>query len=131
MSLEDGFFIAFNARKNSYSPYSKFSVGAALKLVDKEIIVAGCNVENASYGATICAERAAILSAISQYGKVQFEYLIVVTDTHPASLPCANCLGVLTEFCKPNFPIHLANLEGIERSVTLGELLPHPFILVQ
>lgn len=130
MTTQDAFLVATNARKNSYSPYSHFAVGAALKLKDKDLLIPGCNVENASYGGTVCAERSAILSAVSQYGKVPFEYLVVVTDTRPASLPCAFCLGVLAEFCKPDFLIHLANLDGIERTVTLGDLLPHPFVLV-
>lgn len=131
MNTQDAYKVAKKARENSYSPYSHFAVGAALKIKGSEVIIPGCNVENASFGGTICAERAAILSAISQFGRVGFEYLVVVTDTTPASLPCAFCLGVLAEFCKPDFPIHLANLDGIERTVTLGDLLPHPFVLVE
>lgn len=130
MNLNEAYQKALDARKNSYSPYSHFAVGAALKIKDQDILVPGCNVENASYGGTVCAERSAVLSAVSQFGRVPFEYIVVVTDTKPASLPCPFCLGVLTEFCKPDFPIHLANLDGIERTVTLKDLLPHPFVLV-
>ena len=117
------------SRQRSYSPYSHFAVGAALKIRNSELTVGGCNVENASYGGTVCAERSAVFSAVSQ-GHIDFEFLVVVTDAEPAAVPCAFCLGVLAEFCPPDFPIHLANLGGIERSYRLDELLPHPFKLL-
>lgn len=121
--------LACSARKNSYSPYSHFAVGAALKLRQGSTVT-GCNVENASYGGTVCAERTAVFSAVS-HGYRDFEYLVVVTETSPPSPPCAFCLGVLAEFCPPEFPIYLANLKGVERSLTLGELLPYPFQLAK
>lgn len=92
-------------------------------------IYAGCNVENASYGATICAERAAILSMISDLGKERLGLVVVVTDASPVAVPCALCLQVIAEFADQSLPIHLASVEGIERSYTLEELLPHPFRL--
>ncbi len=121
--------LACSARENSYSPYSRFAVGAALKLRSGGTVT-GCNVENASYGGTVCAERTAVFAAVAQ-GYRNFEHLVVVTETTPASPPCAFCLGVLAEFCPPEFPIYLANLKGIEKTFTLGELLPHPFQLVK
>ena len=121
--------VAVGARAHSYSPYSKFAVGAALKLRDQDIYVPGCNVENASFGGTWCAERSAVVAAISQYGRVEFESLTVVTDTVPPSFPCAFCRGVLVEFCGPDFPIHLANPDGVKLTVKLGDIMPHPFKL--
>ena len=127
--LERAVQVASGARKNSWSPYSKFAVGAALKVRGHDALVPGCNVENASFGGTICAERSAVVAAISQHGKVEFDFLVVVTDTDPPAMPCAFCRGVLSEFCGPELVIHLANPDGIKKSVTLGELLPYPFKL--
>ncbi len=127
--VEKTWELACEARRHSYSPYSRFAVGAALK-VRQAGTVLGCNVENASYGGTVCAERTAVFTAVAQ-GYRDFEHLVVVTETSPASPPCAFCLGVLAEFCSPDFPIYLANLNGIERSLTLGELLPYPFQLAK
>lgn len=127
MDFSLAYHTALEARKRAYAPYSKFQVGAALKLQGIDEPVPGCNVENASYGGTICAERSAVVSALSRYGKKAFEYLVVVTGTTPASQPCAFCLGVLAEFAGPELPIALANEAGVERVLTLGEFLPHPF----
>jgi homotetrameric cytidine deaminase len=127
--LERAVLVGTRARENSWSPYSKFAVGAALKVKGHDALVPGCNVENASYGGTICAERSAVVAAISQFGKVDFEFLVVVTATDPPAMPCAMCRGVLSEFCGPELVIHLANPDGIKNSVTLGDLLPYPFKL--
>jgi homotetrameric cytidine deaminase len=121
--------VATEARRHSHSPYSKFAVGAALKLKGKDIYVPGCNVENASFGGTICAERSAVVAAISQYGRVEFESVTVVTDTNPPAYPCAFCRGVLSEFCDGDLVIYLANPDGVKITTTLGEILPHPFKL--
>lgn len=122
--------VATEARRHSYSPYSKFAVGAALKLKDRDVYVPGCNVENASFGGTICAERSAVVAAVSQYGKVEFESITVVTDTDPPAYPCAFCRGVLSEFCGPDLKVYLATPGGVKITTTLGELLPHPFSLL-
>lgn len=129
MDFSQAYRIALEARQRAYAPYSRFQVGAALKVQGVDLPVPGCNVENSSYGGTICAERAAVVSAVSQYGKRAFEYIVVVTGTAPASQPCAFCLGVLAEFAGPDLPIVLANEAGIDRVMTLGEFLPHPFKL--
>ena len=125
--IDKTFKTAVKARENAYAPYSGFKVGAALTLKNSEKIFPGCNVENASYGGTICAERTAIVSAIASEGKVDFDFCVVVTGAEPASVPCALCLQVFSEFCSPDFPIYLATPKGIEKKVLLKELLPVPF----
>ena len=129
MKFQDAYNLAMEARSRAYAPYSRFQVGAALKLRGVDQPVAGCNVENASYGGTICAERSAVVSAISQYGKRELEYILVLTGTTPASQPCAFCLGVLAEFAGPELPIILANEKGIDRVTALGDFLPTTFKL--
>ncbi len=121
--------LAADARNKSYSPYSGFAVGAALKLKGIDQPVLGTNVENASYGGTICAERSAIVAAIAQYGKVEFEALAVVAVCDPPVVPCAFCLGVIAEFCGSDFPIYSCSPEKVEKVYRLGDLLPNPFKL--
>jgi len=116
-------------KSKAYAPYSKFHVGAAVKVRGDETMYGGCNIENASFGAGVCGERVAVFNALAARGKADFEYLVVVTDAKPAAVPCALCLQVLAEFCEPDFDIHLATEEGIERSVKLRDLLPEPFTL--
>ena len=128
--LDRAVAVAAEARSHSYSPYSGFAVGAALKLKDRDVYVPGCNVENASFGGTICAERSAVVAAISQYGPVGFESITVVTDTQPPAYPCAFCRGVLSEFAGPDLTIYLATPGGVKVTTTLGSILPHPFKLV-
>ena len=125
--LDKALKVALEARENAYAPYSGFKVGAAIAIKNSEKIFPGCNVENASYGGTICAERTAIVSVIASGGKVDFDFCVVVTESEPASVPCALCLQVFSEFCPPDFPIYLASPKGIEKKVLLKELLPHPF----
>jgi len=111
----------------AHAPYSRFQVGAALKLKGREGLIAGCNVENASYGATVCAERVAFQSAQAQVGTFDPEYLVLVTDTSPPVSPCALCLQVMSEFCDPDFPIYISNLKGVHEVVRFGDLLSRPF----
>ncbi|MDD2430423.1 MAG: cytidine deaminase [Firmicutes bacterium] len=113
---------ALKARENAYAPYSSFKVGAALLAKDGSIYT-GCNVENASYGATICAERNAIFSAVSS-GNIRFEKIAIATDGR-LTPPCGICLQVIREFNIKN--ITLVNLERKWRSYTLDELLPVSF----
>lgn len=121
--------LADAARLNSYAPYSGFSVGAALLCTDGTVW-RGCNVENASYPVTCCAERSALFAAVSA-GKRQFAALAVVggrLGLMPDSFftPCGVCRQALAEFCGPDFPILVS--DGREtRRYTLGELLPHGF----
>ena len=96
---------ALSARKNSYSPYSKYKVGSAIKCPDGKIY-SGTNVENASYGMTICAERSAIFSAVSE-GKREFDSIVVITKDGKG-FPCGGCRQVLNEF-NPNMQVILAD----------------------
>ena len=122
---------AMLAARRSYSPYSQFAVGAAL-LTDGGKVYTGCNVENASYGMTICAERVAVLKAVSE-GHRKFKALAVVGGRGKAVPPCGACLQVLAEFCGPDFPIYLAPLsEATSKKIdclSLKELLPLAFTL--
>ena len=118
---------AMEARKQSYSPYSNFAVGAAYSMANTENISSGCNIENASYGATVCAERVALWAAKAKDQNCKFNFLVIVTAEKKATLPCALCLQVLAEFCSPDFVIYLANLKGVQEKLLLKELLPKPF----
>ena len=129
-TVEAAVAAASRARENAYAPYSGFRVGAAVKAVDDDTFYVGCNVENASYGGTICAERSAIVHMVSLRGRVPLEYLVLVTGVDPPSVPCAICLQVMAEFGTPEMPVHLAGSSGVIRTVSLRELLPHPFMLV-
>lgn len=122
--------LALAARERAYSPYSDFCVGAALLCADGEIFT-GANVENSSYGGTICAERSAFCAAISA-GKREFAAIAVVgakRGEEPAELcpPCGICRQFMSEFCSPEFPVLLYGGEILE--TTLGELLPAAFKL--
>ncbi|HNW35111.1 MAG TPA: cytidine deaminase [Candidatus Ozemobacteraceae bacterium] len=115
---------AIEASKRAYAPYSKFHVGAALECADGEIIL-GCNVENASYGLTNCAERTALFSAIAQ-GKRDFKRLAIFVDTEDHTSPCGACRQVLAELA-PNIEILLVNRHRIVKKCTVKELLPLAF----
>lgn len=129
--LQEMLALARSARDHAYAPYSRFQVGAALLLGATGEIVTGCNVENASYGATVCAERTAILAAVARFGadfiRQNSTELLVVTGANPPAVPCALCLQVLQEFCAPSLKVHLADPDGVRRTLTLRDLLPHPF----
>jgi cytidine deaminase len=126
MSEEELIESAKRARLKAYAPYSEFKVGAAL-LTSSGKVYTGANVENASYGLTICAERTAVFSAVSS-GEKEFTSLVVVTDKSPPAKPCGACLQVLTEFNR-NCSIVCANLDGEITRHKLGELLPDAFEL--
>ena len=117
--------LSLEARENSYSPYSKFKVGAGLLSLDNKIIT-GCNVENISYGATICAERVAISTAVSK-GIKNFKAIVISTNMQAPAYPCALCLQVISEFCDADFKIYLANLDGIKEEYRLKDFLPKAF----
>jgi cytidine deaminase len=115
---------AKRARENSYAPFSDFRVGAAIEMEDGTVI-AGCNVESASYGLTVCAERVAIWKAISE-GKHKIKHLAVVADTDELTPPCGVCRQIIWEF-GGNVPVTLANLNGKRETVEMKELLPRAF----
>ena len=114
---------AIKARENAYSPYSHFAVGAAL-LCEDGTLYEGCNIENASYGLTNCAERTAIFKAVSE-GHIKFKALAVVADTEGPCAPCGACRQVMAEFKIPL--IIMGNLLGNIKIVTIEELLPFSF----
>lgn len=118
---------AQKAKSNTYSPYSKFAVGAAL-LTKENKIYRGTNVENASYGATICAERSAIVSAISQGEKPEnFKALAITSNMNKFTYPCGLCRQVMVELFNNNVHILMVNKDGEYKSVTIDELVPHKF----
>jgi cytidine deaminase len=113
-------------RNNAYAPFSNFRVGAALETRDGRII-AGCNVENATYGLTICAERVAVVKAISDgIAPLQFRRIAIVADTAAPTPPCGACRQILWEFLG-DVEVILANLTQETGRFPLGELLPMPF----
>lgn len=120
---------ARQAAKNSYAPYSRFPVGAAVMAQDRRVF-AGCNVENASYGLTLCAERAAVLAAVSA-GVRRLRAVAITGGRGRAARPCGACLQVLAEFAGPDLKILLAPLDkpGLIESLTLAECLPESFAL--
>ena len=111
-------------RENAYAPFSDFRVGSALETDDGEVI-AGCNVESASYGLTVCAERVAIWKAISQ-GKRKIKHIAVVADTEELTPPCGVCRQIIWEF-GGDIPVILSNLKGKVEVVQMRELLPRAF----
>lgn len=113
------------ARENAYVPYSKFPVGAALLAKDGTVFE-GCNIENASFGLTNCAERTAIFKAVSQ-GIKEFEAIAIVADTDGPCSPCGACRQVIAEFCAPTMPVYLTNLKGDVLETTVEALLPGAF----
>ncbi len=116
---------ALAARERAYAPYSKFLVGAAVRAESGKIYT-GCNIENASYGLTVCAERNALFSAVGA-GERKFTALCVVGDTEEPISPCGACRQVMAEFKVPC--IILANLKGDVKEYTLEDLLPYGFTL--
>ncbi|MDQ7796503.1 MAG: cytidine deaminase [Spirochaetia bacterium] len=118
------FDLALEACEHSYAPYSKFRVGAALLCEDGSVIT-GVNVENRSYGLTICAERNAIAAAITA-GKKKFKALVIATPDadYPVS-PCGACRQVISEFMPPSAPVVFGNSQNSYMTSSVGELLPH------
>lgn len=115
-----------SAMKMAYVPYSKFKVGSTLVSINQEYI-SGCNIENISFTPTVCAERVAIFSAISQ-GITKFEKIYVFTDDENLSSPCGVCLQVLSEFVDGDFIIILANNIGKIIKRKFSEFFPFPFV---
>lgn len=115
---------AKQARESAHAPYSNFKVGAALRSSSGRVF-GGCNVENATYGLTVCAERVAIFKAISE-GERKFDAIAVVTDTDPLASPCGACRQLIWEFCG-DVPVIMSNLNGKMEVVRMKELFPKPF----
>jgi len=124
-NITKSFKLALGAQAKAYCPYSRYSVGAAV-VSHKGKVFVGCNVENASFGGTVCAERVAVFKAVSE-GHVCLKDVVVITNEKKPAPPCALCLQVLAEFCGPDTKVWLANKKGIAKVFTFNELLPHPF----
>ena len=123
--------MAFEAREKSYAPYSRFQVGAALLTADG-LVYQGCNIENAAYTPTNCAERTAFFKAVSE-GKRDFSAIAIVggmkgTEVLSYCAPCGVCRQVMMEFCDPDtFRVILGTKDGVQVSQTLKEMLPYGF----
>ena len=115
---------ARKALDHAHAPYSGYKVGAALLCADGTVIT-GCNVENASYGLTNCAERTAVFAAVAA-GHTNFSAIAIAAGSEPAPFPCGACRQVLVEFCRPEFPVYVVRADGYE-TLALGDLLPHTF----
>jgi len=115
---------AQQARENAHAPFSNFRVGAALHATSGRMF-GGCNVENATYGLTVCAERVAIFKAMSE-GERNFDAIVVVTDTDTLTPPCGACRQLIWEFCG-DVPVILANLKGKRETLQMRDLFPKPF----
>ena len=117
--------LARKARENAHAPYSKFNVGAAVLARDGRVFT-GCNIENSSYGLTICAERVALVKALSE-GAVDFIKIAVIADTRTPVPPCGACRQVILELCGKDAIVVMANLKGDIESRGITDLLPAPF----
>jgi cytidine deaminase len=115
---------AANARKKAFAPFSDFCVGAAVETKEGKFFT-GCNIESASYGLTVCAERVAIWKAVSE-GEKEFTNIAVVADTKELTPPCGACRQIIWEFCG-DVPVTFSNLEGKTETVQMSELLPRAF----
>jgi cytidine deaminase len=119
--------LALKAMAHSYSPYSGKQVGAVVELPDGRTFT-GCNIENSSFGGTVCAERVAIWKAVSEAGpSIRIQNVVVATDASPPWFPCGICRQVINEFAANDCGIHLVNKTGTVHSFTHRELLPHGF----
>lgn len=129
MNKEELYNIAVEAAKKAYSPYSGFCVGAAL-LCDDGMVYSGCNIENASYSVTVCAERVALFSAVAE-GKRRFTAIAVAGsgngDFSSPCPPCGVCRQALAEFCAADMPVILSDGKDGAMEYTLGEILPMSF----
>ena len=115
---------AIQAREHAHAPFSNFLVGAALEDSSGRIHT-GCNVENASYGLTLCAERVAVFKAVSE-GAREFRRVAIAADTETLTPPCGACRQILWEFCS-DIPVILVNLRGASETLRLKDLFPRPF----
>lgn len=127
--IEELRLLALKVAENSYAPYSRFRVGAALMLDNGEIIT-GCNVENVSYRLTSCAEQVAITSAVARYGPhMRIRAIVIVNLNNAASPPCGACRQTIHEFSGPDTEVYFPSSEGSLKRSTIEELLPYAFAL--
>ncbi|MGO8787082.1 MAG: cytidine deaminase [Terriglobia bacterium] len=124
MNVEELIACAVRVRENACADYSHYKVGAAL-LASSGQVYTGCNIENSSYGLTVCAERVALWKALSE-GERAFTQIAVVTSSDAPASPCGACRQLLWEY-GGNLKVILANLQGFRKTLQLAELFPHPF----
>ena len=130
MTKEELIALAWEAREKAYCPYSQFMVGAAVLGTDGKVYT-GCNIENASYGMTVCAERTAIFKMVSE-GCRKFAALAVVGGGDGDSAPCLACRQVMTEFCENwQTPVYVSGPSGTIYSHTMEEICPLPFVMFE
>ncbi len=130
LAVKNAWKLACKVRQNAYAPYSKFLVGSSLKFMGSPKIFSGCNYENASFGATICAERNALGSAIASgesKKKLKLDFVVIVTNTTVPTPPCGLCLQALSEFVKADTMVYLANPKKIVLGARFNQFLPTPF----
>lgn len=118
--------LAVQVSKKAYAPYSKHHVGSCIVLSNGKTYV-GCNVENASYGGTVCAERNAVFNAVANHGKIKIAHVVVVTNNNPPWPPCGFCRQVLAEFSDAQTMVHISDLKRVHQSLAFAELLPSSF----
>ena len=123
---EDLIKVAALQRQRAHAPYSKYRVGAAIR-TKRNRIYSGANVENASYGLTVCAERCAAFAAVAAGETKDYDAIAIVIDDDRLPTPCGACRQVLAEF-SPNIRVVLATTAGLRKATTLTELLPDPFL---
>ncbi|MGM9969560.1 MAG: cytidine deaminase [Anaeroplasma sp.] len=127
MNIDNLIDMALNARANAYAPYSKFKVGAAILLKNGKYIL-GCNIENASYGLSNCAERTALFKMISEgYTKDDVVAMCIVGQTNVPISPCGACRQVMKELLSEDTPIYLTNLSRNIKKCSVVDLLPYSF----
>ncbi|MCB9093781.1 MAG: cytidine deaminase [Halobacteriovoraceae bacterium] len=121
--------LAKEIRQKAYAPYSKFQVGTVIKLAGDEKLYSGCNIENASFGGCMCAERVSLYKAYTESPapKKLVEKVLLITDNPQYDVPCGLCLQVLSEFSDQNTEIYLANLKGVVKTLKFSQLLPESF----
>lgn len=124
--LDDLFKVALAVRLNAHAPYSGFQVGAVIEDTEGRLH-AGCNVENVAYPEGTCAEAGAIAAMCAAHGVQKVTRVLVVADSPTPVTPCGGCRQKLAEFGSPEMVVHLANLAGIQLTMTMGELLPGAF----
>jgi len=130
MTKEELIALAWEAREKAYCPYSQFMVGAAVLGADGKVYT-GCNIENASYGMTVCAERTAIFKMVSE-GCRKFAALAVVGGGDGDSAPCLACRQVMTEFCESwQTPVYVSGPSGTIYTHTMEEICPLPFVMFE
>jgi cytidine deaminase len=129
-NLKKLYAVAKKARAHAYAPHSGCQVGAAIRLVNGKVFP-GCNVENSSYGGTVCAERGAIQTAVCAEGRIRIKEILVVTDASPPWLPCGLCRQVISEFVADapggDIPVYSTNTKGEMLATTFTKLYPGLF----